>query len=109
MKKGQALVEFVIILPIFLMLVLGIIDIGQILYQRNYLETEITDVITLYDSGKSKEEIDKELELSKSNVTLSIEKNSEFTLTKEIPIITPGFNLIFDNPYLLKVSRSTHE
>ena len=33
-KKGQALVEFVIILPIFVFMVLTVIDIGKIIFFR---------------------------------------------------------------------------
>lgn len=109
MKKGQALVEFIIILPIFLMLVLGVIDLGQILYQKNALESEMTDVITMYDSGKTKEEIESKLALKKDDITLKIENENKFSLVKDIDIITPGLNLIMGNPYKLKVSRVIHE
>ncbi len=109
MKKGQALVEFIIILPVFLMLVLGVIDLGQILYQKNVLESEMTDVITMYDGGKTQEEIESKLAFSKNNITLKIENEKEFSLIKSIDIITPGLNLIMGNPYELKVSRVTHE
>jgi len=97
-------VEFIIILPIFLMLVLGVIDLGQILYEKNILESEMTDVITMYDGGKTKEEIAQELEFTKNDIVLSIEDKA-FSLVKELDVITPGLNLILGNPYKLKVSR----
>jgi len=109
MKKGQALVEFIIILPIFLVLVLGVVDLGQILYQKNVLESEMTDVITMYDSGKTKEEIESKLALKKDDITLKIENEKEFSLVKDIDIITPGLNLIMGSPYKLEVSRVIHE
>ena len=56
-KKGQALVEFVIILPIFVFMVLTVIDIGKIIFFRNELENEMSDVIDLYRKKKSYEEI----------------------------------------------------
>ena len=34
-KKGQALVEFIIILPVFIFMLLAMIDIGKILYFNN--------------------------------------------------------------------------
>ena len=37
-KKGQALVEFIIILPIVLLMFLGIIDLGRIMYTKIILE-----------------------------------------------------------------------
>jgi len=107
-KKGQALVEFVIILPVFIMLVLGVIDIGKILYSKIILEEQISYVISLYQGGKKEEEIVDKLDFE-DDVFLKIENDNEyinFNLTKEIDIITPGLNFIFSNPYQLKVSRS---
>ncbi len=113
MKKGQALVEFIIILPVFLILMLGIFDMGRILYTKISLEGKLTEAITLFDGGKTDTEISDKLELSKEKSKLEIsEKESDvkFTLEKDIDIITPGLNLIFDNPYSVKVSRNiAHE
>ena len=110
-KKGQALVEFIIILPIFLLLVLGVIDMAQILYSRTMLEGSMTDVISMYERGLNEAEIKEDLDLE--DVDLEILDSSDtlqFQLTKEIDIVTPGLNLIFDNPYQLQVSRSiSHE
>ena len=106
-KRGQALVEFVIILPIFLVLVLGVIDIGNILYHRTMLEGVMTDVVSLYESGHNEEEILEKIDVE--HVTLEIQKNTdtvELQLLQELQMITPGFNLIFGDPYQLDVSRS---
>ena len=109
-KRGQALVEFIIILPIFLVLVMGVIDIGNIFYHKTVLEGAISDVISLYDAGYSIEEIKKETNLEDVEVVTT--KNGdqrEFHLTEEIDMITPGLNLIFDNPYIIDISRSVYE
>lgn len=106
-KKGQALVEFVIILPIFLLLVLGVIDIGKILYYETRLEGVLGDVISMYESGIEEEEILTDLDLS--NTRLEVSENGEyveFHLSKEVDIITPGLNLILDNPFVIDVRRS---
>ena len=108
-KRGQALVEFVIILPIFLLLVLGVIDVGQIIYNRTKLEGIITDVISMYESGDSILEIREEIE----PLTVQLEVDSEgeyltFHLIKEIDIITPGLNFVLDNPYQVDISRSIY-
>ncbi len=109
-KRGQALVEFIIILPIFLILVLGVIDIGNILYHRTILEGAITDVISLYDAGYSLAEIKTEIDLEDVEVsTVDNGDYREFHLTQEIDIITPGLNLIFDNPYVIDIHRSAYE
>lgn len=106
-KKGQALVEFVIILPIFLLLVLGVIDIGKIFYNDVRLEGVLGDVISMYERGIEEEEILTDLDLS--NTRLEIDENEEyveFHLSKEVDIITPGLNLILDNPFVIDVRRS---
>lgn len=106
-KKGQALVEFVIILPIFLLLVLGVIDIGQILYNRTKLEGVITDVISMYEKGISISDIKEEVE----PLELKMEEDGDyllFHLVKEVDIITPGLNFILDDPYQIEVSRSIY-
>ena len=92
-KKGQALVEFVIILPIFLMLLFIVIDFGKILFSRIELENLSNDVVALYDDGKTKEEIENETE------------QTTFYLSTKIPIQTPGLNLVLDSPYPVEVKR----
>ena len=107
-KKGQALVEFVIILPIFIFMILATIDVGKILYFSNKLENKMDDVISLYENSYAYEDINKNLvnDISKTNLEIKEdEKFVEFIITKKIDIITPGLNLIFDNPYKLEAKR----
>lgn len=108
-KKGQALVEFIIILPIFMMLVLGVIDIGKVLYSKIILEDKISDAITLYQDGKDLNEIKSKLNMVSDKMDLSMKEDEQyivFSLSKDIEIITPGLNFIFNNPYNLEVKRS---
>ena len=44
-KKGQALIEFIIILPIFIMLMLAVFDYVRIYSEKSNLESVIEDVI----------------------------------------------------------------
>lgn len=108
-KKGQALVEFVIILPIFILMLLGIIDIGKIIYYQNNLENKMEDVVTLYQEKKSYDEIKEFLEKSTKNVRLEItnedNKYVELKVEKKTDIITPGLNLVLKNPYWVSVKR----
>ena len=110
MKKGQALVEFIIILPIFLFIILGVIDMGRIFYTKIILEEQISDVIKMYEAGNSEDKIKKELNLDK-DIVLEKENDKDYinyVISKNIEIITPGLNLIFDNPYKLVVTRSIY-
>ena len=56
-NKGQALVEFVLILPIFIFLVFLSVDIGRIIYAKNHLESELNETVTLLEDKKSYEYI----------------------------------------------------
>lgn len=107
-KKGQALIEFVLILPIFLFLLLATIDIGKILYISNKMESKMNDVITMYNKNATYDDINKNLEIDIKKASLTIkedEKFIEFSIEKKVDIITPGLNLIFDNPYKIKTKR----
>ena len=108
-RQGQALVEFIIILPVFIMLVLGIMDVGRIMYSKIVLEEQIGEVSSLYKNGKSIEEIYTKLDLDEEKMILEIKKETEFInfiLKTEVPILTPGLNFVFGDPYNLEISRS---
>lgn len=108
-KKGQALVEFVIILPIFIFMLLSIIDIGKIIYFRNQLVSELNEVVDLYKNQKSYDEIADAMNLEEEGVTLEIKNQDNevitFFLKRDVEIITPGLNVIFDSPYTVSVER----
>lgn len=107
-KSGQALVEFVIVLPIFLFLLFAIIDFGKILYTENSLESKIDEVITLYKNDKKIEKIKEDLSFTKDKINLEYTKEDNyvnFTLEKGVTVITPGLNLILGNTYKASAKR----
>ena len=56
-RKGQALVEFVLILPILIFILFAIIDFGNIFSTKNTLENNSADIIELFNNGSSIDEI----------------------------------------------------
>ncbi len=103
-NKGQALVEFVLILPLFLMLLFVIIDFGVIFSTKNSLETESTDIISLLENDTNIEEV-KSI-YPKLDITITNDQTyMKVTTRKYIDLITPGLNKILDNPYEVKVER----
>ena len=86
-KKGQALVEFIIILPIFIMMLLCIVDIGKIIFFQNRLEGKMEDVITLYKNENTYDTILKELQKDDKDLKLEIANDNneyiEFKIQKE--------------------------
>ena len=103
-RKGQALIEFVLILPVFLFILFAIIDFGVIFNAKNNLENDSIDIINLYNNDTSIEEIK---ELYKDNeINISREKNYYiFNITTSVNVITPGLNKILGDPYKIKVER----
>lgn len=108
-NSGQALVEFIIILPILLLILLGMVDFGNIMLKKYDLESTLDTVIDLYRD-------DREVELSsfleREKIKVSYEIDNDFTkiiLTKEIDIITPGLNVVLSDPYLIQVERVIYE
>lgn len=105
-NKGQALVEFVIILPITLILIFCVIDFGRIISLKGDLEGKTDDVVTLYQAGDSLEEIKKIVDVTGTDTT--IKENGNYvtiTLGKKIKPITPGLSYIADKIFDVKVTR----
>ena len=103
-KRGQALVEFVIILPILLLLIFAFIDLGRIIVCKNHLEGVMSEVANLSD-----EEISTYLKTDsdyKISYDVKIDKYKNITLTTKLNLITPGLKNILKNPYVVKVERS---
>lgn len=103
-RKGQALVEFVLILPIFIMILFVIVDFGMIFNKKNELENISVDVVNMLNKDIPLEEIkseyvDIDIEIS------SDDKYKNVVISDKIDILTPGLNRILGNPYEVKVER----
>ena len=107
--KGQALVEFVMIIPIVLILVFCIIDFSRVISTKSTLDNITTDIITFYENGSSKEEIEKIVNKDSSyNIKVNISKTNGYTkinTTTSIKPITPGLNRINLDIFNISVDR----
>ncbi len=105
-KKGQALVEFVIIMPIIMMIIFVVIDFSNIFYQKNHLENVTNDIVLYKENGKSnnyiKANTPKDITIkytqNGSNLTIKVEK--------KITLVTPFSNIFFDNPFKVVTERT---
>ena len=103
-RKGQALVEFVLILPIFIFLLFAVYDFGMIFNTRNKLENSSTDITLLYKSGKTIDEIRNMY--PSINIDITRDNGYDNIVIKEnIKIITPGLNRVLGSPYQVEVKR----
>lgn len=97
-KKGQALVEFIIILPILIFILLAIIDYGTISYSKNQIENIMNEVSSMYKNDESDEEINKLIKDNDKYIKINIfheEKFINIKLSKQYDYITPGLDKIF--------------
>lgn len=107
-KNGQALVEFVIILPIFLLLLFTAIDFGKIIYTKIALENITNDVVDMYKRGKGKNTITTYIKKNDKNATIKIKNKNNYTtfyIYSKVVITTPGLNVALNNPYEIGVKR----
>lgn len=104
-NKGQALVEFVLILPLFLMILFVIVDMGCIFSSKARLESDTYDIVDLLKNGTSLEEVRKRYD--KIEINIKIQDSYQIVLTKEdVKLITPGIYRILDNPFEIEVERA---
>ena len=111
-KRGQALVEFVIILPVFIFMLLGIIDVGKVIVAKTQMESQLSDALDLYRNHKSYEEISNELKKQDDSLQFEMkeekEKTLKFIIQKDIDIVTPGLGLVLGNPCKVEAERVVH-
>ena len=108
-NKGQALVEFIIILPIFLLLIMCIIDLGNIISKKYSLENDIDVISDFYDKseyGKINDYVSgKDIKVSYSNSNELLIIN----LSKEVNVTSPILNLVFGKKYEISVEKSIYK
>ena len=107
-KKGQALIEFVIILPLVIFILLGIVDFMLILSNKSNLESKMNDVVTIYRKDENSLEIVEYLNTDLKNVSFSAKNSNKYTyLEVRMPykFITPGMDSVFGNKFVIKCER----
>ena len=97
-KKGQALIEFIIILPIFIMMMLAVFDCVRIYSEKSKLEGILEDVIL--DSGNYSD-----INVTKNNVN----KGTEYVVSKKVDIVSPIVSVVTGNKYNIVVKRIVYE
>ena len=104
-NKGQALVEFVIIMPVFIFAFLAVFDMSNIIFKKYSLENELDTVVSMYENGN---EIELENYVKSINAKVKYENNAnynEITLSKKVNVITPIINNIFGKFYEISSRR----
>lgn len=108
-SKGQALVEFIIVLPILLLIIMAIIDFGNIFTKKYSLENDLDVVSNMYKEEKY-DSINSYIK--EKNISILYEKEDEFiiiNLSKNIKINTPILNNILGKNYKIETSKMIYE
>lgn len=108
-SKGQALVEFVIVVPILIFIIMAIIDFGNITIKKMRLENNLESIVSLY----KKNDLNEINNLTKNeNISFSYNTNQDMTtltLRQNVKIFTPFLNLVLGTNYSLETSRVIYE
>lgn len=109
-NRGQALVEFVLILPVFLLILFSIIDFGRLFYEKMQLSNRFDDSLEVLKENNDYDGALMVLNRGSNNEatleTTYYDSYIEVTTEMELELITPGLNLILGNPYKLKIERT---
>lgn len=108
-KKGQALVEFVLILPVLLLIIMIVIDIGNIFIKKYELNNDLETVTELYQNGDTK---NLGIFLANQELTFDEQKNNDMltiTIKKNVNITAPILNNVLGKNYEIKTSKTIYE
>ncbi len=101
-KRGQALIEFILILPVIIILLLVFIDMANLFYQKTKILNDFSTYTKLPDEqSKNQFLVENELMMNKTA--------DEIVLSKEIKLITPGLKKLFEEPYIIEASGFIYE
>lgn len=112
-KKGQAIMEIAVVLPILLIVFCGIVDFGRILYASTHLNMVAQEAVRLAGLGKNDSEVtqyvnDKAYLMDKDTIKVSItpddlhRKSGDYVtvkITYDVKYITPLIGAILPLPF----------
>ena len=97
-KKGQALIEFVIILPVLLFVIFLSLDFGTITFDKNRINDIMNDVIKMYNDN-----------INGSNITIKLDgEYIKVNINKRHNFYTPGLSKIMGENYNIEVERMVY-
>ena len=103
-NKGQALIEFILVLPVLLLVIISIVDFGNIILKKYELENDIDNVAELYKNSGNVE-----LYLSNKNLTIKYTNSDNFTnitIYKKVNVVSPVLVPILGSKYEIHTEKS---
>lgn len=108
-KKGQALIEFILIMPIMMIILMSLIDVGNIYIKKNELNNNLQTVEALYQ----KNDVQK-IALFISNNDLTLDESTDndlitITIKKQIKINAPILTNILGKTYTVEAKKTFYK
>ena len=106
-KKAQALIEFVLLLPIIVLLLFSFIDILHLLVVRNETNDKFSDEIELVEN-KKETVVEMEKHLKKKDIKLSYEYDDKYITiyaTYKFKWISPVTDIVLKDRNTIKLKR----
>lgn len=106
-KKGQALVEFILILPVLLIIFMSIADIGNIYIKKYELNGKLDTISETYISNKN----EALAYAANENIIIEESTNANFitiTVKKNIKINAPILSKIIGKNFEIKESKTLY-
>lgn len=106
-NKGQVLVFFVLLIPIFLLILVLVIDIGNVSYQKNALNN-ICNLASEEASQLDNQKLEEYIKLNDDKINSIIIENDKITLKKQVEgIISQIVNIkVFKVETTCKIERN---
>lgn len=104
-KKGQALIEFILILPVLLLIIIAMIDIGNIFLEKYNLNKDLDTISELYQNNENKKLA---AYIASEGITLDEKTNdgmTTLTIKKKIEITAPILSNILGKEYEINTSK----
>ena len=108
-KKGQALIEFILIMPVFMIIVMSLIDIGNIYMKKYELNNDLQIVEQMYQNNNIQKVA---LYTANKNVTIEEEINDDLItikLKKRLKINAPILTNILGNDYIIETEKTFYK
>lgn len=105
-QKGQALVEFILIMPIIILILVSLIDIGNIFLQKYNLNNTLETVVELYQNSTEKE---LKAYIASENIKYENNKNGDLitiTTSKNIKVSAPGLSNVLGKDYKISATKT---
>ena len=108
-NRGQALVEFILIIPILVLLMITMIDFGNIFLNKYSIENDLDIVSEMYEKSDTDA---LSSYLSNHNIEIKYERENNYItiyLSKNIEIVSPILISILGSTYEIKTSGVYYE